>query len=151
MPSLAWFSPIVNGLFLGLVAATFHEIGHLLVARMVGVNVKTLGFTWKGMYLVREPGPPAKNLAISLGGPMMNVLLLAFWSLSPAFGLANLCFAVCNLLPIQNSDGDRAWNCLRALKRGKAMQRSYRPVAHSAATSIHPVVNLVSQSSQSGD
>ncbi len=149
MPSLAWFFPVFNGLFLGLVAATLHEVGHLLVARAMGVNVKTLGFTWKGMYMVREPGPPAKNLAISLGGPGMNLLLMAFWSLSPAFGLANLCFAFCNLLPIQNSDGDRAWSCWRTLKRERSLQRNYQLIAHSAA--VHPVVSLVGQTPQSGD
>ncbi len=150
MPSLAWFSPVFNGLFLGLVAATLHEMGHLLVARALGVNVKTLGFTWKGMYVVREAGPPAKNLAVSLGGPAMNLFLMAFWTLSPAFGLANLCFAVCNLLPIQNSDGDRAWSCWRALKRERFLQRNFRLVAHTAAA-VHPAVSLVSQTPQSGD
>ena len=150
MPSLAWFFPIFNGLFLGLIAATFHEIGHLLVAHALGVNVKTVGFTWKGMYMVREAGPTAKNLAVSLGGPAMNVLLLTCWTLSPAFGLANLCFAFCNLLPIRNSDGDRAWSCLLELKREKARLRTPRPIAHSGVGK-HSVVNLVSHSPQIGD
>jgi Zn-dependent protease len=151
MPSMAWFFPILNGLFLGLVAATLHEIGHLLVARIVGVNVKTIGFTWRGMYMVREAGPPAKNLAISFGGPGMNLFLLAFWHLSPAFGLANLCFAFCNLLPIQNSDGDRAWSCWRALKKEKALRGVQKPIAQSGIAPVHPVVSLVSHSPQIGD
>ena len=78
MPSLAWFFPIFEGLFLGLIAATLHEVGHLLAARAVGVNVKAIGFTWKGMYMVREAGPPAKNLLVSLAGPLMNALYFCF-------------------------------------------------------------------------
>lgn len=149
MPSLGWFFPILDGLFLGLVAATFHEIGHLLVARAVGVNVKTVGFTWKGMYMVREAGPPAKNLVVSLGGPGMNLLLMAFWSLSPAFGLANLCFAFCNLLPIQNSDGDRALTCWQCLRSERGARRNLRPVAQTGVATSQ--VSLVSHSPHIGD
>ena len=150
MPSLAWFSPIFEGLFLGLVAATLHEVGHLLAARAVGVNVKAIGFTWKGMYMVREAGPPAKNLLVSLAGPLMNATLLLFWPLSPAFGLANLCFAFCNLLPIQNSDGERAWACWRAIKRERAPLR-HRPAVAESRISSPGVAHLVSHTPQIGD
>jgi Zn-dependent protease len=150
MPSLAWFFPIFEGLFLGLIAATLHEVGHLLAARAVGVNVKTIGFTWKGMYMVREAGPPAKNLVVSLAGPLMNALLLLFWPLSPAFGLANLCFAFCNLLPIQNSDGERAWTCWRAIKREKETLR-HCPVVAESRISTPGVAHLVSHTPQIGD
>lgn len=149
MPSFAWFFPILEGLLLGLISATFHEVGHLLAARAIGVNVKTLGFTWKGMYMVREPGPPHKNLVVSLAGPLMNVALLAFWHWSPAFGLANLCFAFCNVLPIQDSDGERAWKCLRAMKTQRTSLRGQDTDRSAVSTSaIDP---LASHSPQPGD
>jgi Zn-dependent protease len=150
MPSLAWFFPVFEGLLLGLISATFHEIGHLLAARAIGVNVKTLGFTWKGMYMVREPGPPEKNLVVSLAGPIMNIALLSCWHWSPAFGLANLCFAFCNLLPIQNSDGDRAWTCWRAIRMERNTLRR-RPVIAESTSTAPKVGRLVSQSPQTGD
>jgi Zn-dependent protease len=150
MPSLAWFLPICEGLFLGLIAATLHEVGHLLAARAVGVNVKTIGFTWKGMYMVREAGPPAKNLIVSLAGPLMNAALLLFWHWSPAFGLANLCFAFCNLLPIQDSDGERAWRCWRTIRREQASSR-HRPVIAESGIPTPGVAHLVSHTPQIGD
>ncbi len=150
MPSYEWFFPIFEGLFLGLVAATLHEVGHLVTARAVGVNVKTVGFSWKGMYMVREAGPPAKNLLISLAGPLMNVILLAGWHLSPAFGLANLCFAFCNILPIQDSDGERAWRCWRAIRRERIAMR-HRPATAQSTFEAPRVGRLVSHSPQIGD
>ena len=43
---------------------------------MVGVRVKSVGLCMKGMYVVREAGTPAKNLLVSLAGPLTNVALL---------------------------------------------------------------------------
>jgi len=85
-----------------------HEVGHLLAALALGIKIRSVGLRWKGLYTVREAGPPAKSLLISLAGPLTNAVLLFGWHWSPTFGLANLCFAVCNLLPIDGSDGERA-------------------------------------------
>jgi Zn-dependent protease len=124
MPSLLWFFPIFSGLLLGLLAAVLHELGHLLAARAVGVRVKALGFRWKGFYVVREPGTPAKSFLISLAGPFTNSVLILLWPISPSFGLANLCFAFFNLLPIEGSDGERAWSCWRAMRRERLQSSS---------------------------
>jgi len=117
MPSLTWFFPFFKGLLLGLLAAVLHEVGHLFAARAVGVKVKMVGLRWKGLYMVREPGPPAKNLLISLAGPLTNLVLILSWHWSPGFGLANLCFAFFNLLPIEGSDGERVWKCWREMHK----------------------------------
>jgi Zn-dependent protease len=70
------------------------------------------------MYIVREAGTPAKNLLISVAGPLTNVvLILLFWRASHMFALANLCLAVCNLAPIKGSDGDRALGCLQQIQK----------------------------------
>ena len=61
---LKWFFPFFQGLLLGLVAMTLHEAGHLIAALAVGIKVKNVGFCWKGMYTVREPGPPVKNILL---------------------------------------------------------------------------------------
>jgi Zn-dependent protease len=100
-------------------------MGHLATSWMVGIRVKSFGLCMKGMYIVREAGTPAKNLLVSLAGPLTNVLLLlVFWQVSPSFTLANLCFAICNLAPVKGSDGDRALTCLSQL------QKEYAPAAH---------------------
>jgi len=93
-----------------LLAAMLHECGHYLCARFVGVRVKK----WRAVYMVRESGTPAQNLAISVCGPMTNFVLAGAIMLTPwfhlyaiAFCLANWCVGFFNVLPIRYSDGSR--------------------------------------------
>jgi hypothetical protein len=122
-----WFFPILWGLFLGLSAMALHEAAHLVTALAVGVKVKRIGFRWKGFYIVREAGSPGKNALISLAGPMANLILLLSWHWSPLFGLANLCFTFFNVLPLQGSDGERAWICWREMHAELSSQANRKP------------------------
>jgi len=116
--AVVWFFPFFRGLGLGVVAMLLHEGGHLLCALALGIRVKKVGIRWnKGIYTVRETGSPAKNLLIALAGPLTNVLLTSFWQWSPTFGLANFCYALANLLPIEGSDGSRIVNCWMQLRK----------------------------------
>jgi hypothetical protein len=127
MQVVAWLFPFFQGLLLGVVAMAFHEAGHLVVAPLVGIKIKTIGLKWKGLYTVREAGPPAKNLIVSLAGPLTNLALLAFWPLSHKFGLANLCFSFFNILPIEGSDGERVWKCWRQMKQERRDREAVKP------------------------
>jgi Zn-dependent protease len=113
---LQWFQPVFEGFLWGLLAMVLHEAGHLLAAAALGIRIKSVALRWKGLCTVREAGPPDKNLLVSLAGPCANVLLLLVWPLSHRFGLANICFAAVNLLPINGSDGDRALTCLEMMR-----------------------------------
>ncbi len=100
-------------------AAIFHEAGHVTCARLLGLKVRRLGLNWHGPYVVREQGDPLQNLAVSLAGPLMNLLLAGSMALAPwlgvpavIFGLYNLVLGVYNLLPIPCSDGRRILNLL---------------------------------------
>jgi len=125
MRVLEWFFPVFQGIFLGLLAMTLHELAHLVAARAVGIRVKKVGLRWKGLYTVREPGSPGNNAIVSLAGPLLNLALLLTWHWSPTFGLANLCFFGFNVLPIEGSDGERAWICLLQMhKQMKAQEIS---------------------------
>lgn len=113
-----WLLSLFGALALCVLATVLHETGHLITSLMVGIKVKSVGLCMKGMYVVREAGTPAKNMAVSLAGPLMNVLLLIlFWHTSETFCLANMCLAICNLAPIRGSDGDRALTCLEQMHR----------------------------------
>jgi len=113
-----WLISLAGTLFLGLSAMVLHEFGHLVTSLMVGIKVKSGGLCMKGMYIVREAGSPAKNLLVSLAGPLTNVaLILLFWHTSPKFVLANFCLALFNLLPVTGSDGDRALLCLEQMQK----------------------------------
>ncbi len=120
MPSLRveWFFPFIHGLFMGLAAMFLHEAAHLLAALTLGVRVKKVGLQWnKGIYTVREAGPPGKNMLIAFAGPLMNLLLISVCHWAPTLGLANFCYAVANLVPIEGSDGSRIVQCWMQLRK----------------------------------
>lgn len=123
-----WLLPTLEGVFLGLVAMALHEAGHILMARAVGIKVRRVGLSWQGMFTVREPGPPAKNLLVSFAGPLVNLLLMALWPWLPLFSLANLCVGACNLLPIRGSDGDRMLTCWSEMREAASRARTPREV-----------------------
>jgi Zn-dependent protease len=136
LPDVQWFFPILKGAIFGLLAMALHESGHLGAAFAVGLKVKRVGLDWKGMYTVREAGTPAKNAAVSLAGPVANLVLTAFWPWSPIFGLANLCCGACNLLPIPGSDGQRILRCAREMRETDVSAEELRSL--SSAGSIPP-------------
>jgi hypothetical protein len=119
------FAPVVDGILFGLLAMFLHELGHLCVAQGLGLKVKDVGMSWKGMYTVREAGPPEKNLQVALAGPLTNLALVVLWPVSPVFGLSTLFIGLCNLLPIPGSDGLRVLKCMRAI--GESRKASQQP------------------------
>jgi Zn-dependent protease len=105
---LALIDPIF---WLSLVAAlVLHEFAHLAAAYVTGVNVKRFGFSWKGPYIVREPGTPIQNTFISLAGPGINLVLSVLcWRSLGMFAWVNGLLGTFNLLPIPASDGLRVY------------------------------------------
>lgn len=116
-------SSFVAILCAGLGAMVLHEVGHVAYACALGVKVKRIGVSLKGVYIVREPGSSYQNLMISLAGPLTNVALLFLWHQYPTFGLANLYFVVFNLLPFRGSDGSRVLEILNAFRGEMRAQR----------------------------
>lgn len=106
----------MNGLVNAVLAVAVHEIAHLGMAGILGVQVYQVGVSWKGPFLRRAPGTDRQNVAITLAGPGAN-LLLAFLCvrISHGFALVNLVLGVCNLLPLPASDGQRALRLLETL------------------------------------
>ena len=128
------------GLFFVLLFASvlLHEFGHILVARRFGVRTPAVTLLPIGgvAQMERIPEQPRQELAISLAGPAVNLVIggaivLALGGLPPHpemelanFGrafwthlaFANLALALFNLLPAFPMDGGRA---LRALLSGK--------------------------------
>jgi len=114
---ILWLFPFVDGVGLGVLAMLLHECGHLLAARVLRVHVKRIGIDWtKGIYVVREQGSAAQSLAIALAGPLMNICMIPIGSSARLFVVANLCYALANLLPFEGSDGLRAFSCWQHLR-----------------------------------
>ena len=111
-----------------VLAAMCHELGHLCCARVLGIKVKRAGIGWRGPYIVREPGTDIENLAITLAGPLANLLLAASLTLyvlavggnAVCFALINLALGLFNLLPVPSSDGARILHLLLAGRKTTA-------------------------------
>jgi Zn-dependent protease len=101
-----------------IAAVILHELAHVFLAAALGIRIKHIGISWKGPYIVREQGPPFKNLCIALAGPVLNLALaLSFWTFAPQFGLVNLALGGYNLLPfIPGLDGYHALAAYRKLR-----------------------------------
>jgi Zn-dependent protease len=97
---------------IGLLVILLHEAAHLTTARALGLNVKRIGVSWKGPYIVRESGPPLANMITTLSAPLFNLLLAMAWPISHDFAFANLIFGLSNLVPFAGSDGQRALTLL---------------------------------------
>ena len=118
MNLLRWLIPFFSGLGVGVLAMLLHECGHLCAAFALGVRVKKVGVKWnKGLYTVREPGSVQQNLLVSIAGPFVNLILIATSPWMPVFGLANFCYALANMLPIEGSDGYRIAGCWRRIRQ----------------------------------
>lgn len=119
MRQLEWFYPFLDGLGFGVIAMLLHECGHIVMALALNVHVKNVGIKWnKGLYTVREAGSPYQNLLIAAAGPLVNLLLVGTERWTPFFALANFCYALANMLPIEGSDGLRVAKCWKQLREG---------------------------------
>ncbi|MBS1804289.1 MAG: M50 family metallopeptidase [Acidobacteria bacterium] len=124
MAVVAWLFPFTQGMGLGVLAMLLHEGGHLIAAFVLGLRIKNVGMKWnKGLYTVREHGTPLQDLLVAVAGPLSNLIFLAVSGRAHLFGLANLCYALANMLPIEGSDGFRIAMCWQQLRSQKASQK----------------------------
>jgi Zn-dependent protease len=87
--------------------------------------VKHVGLSWRGPYIVREPGTPLQNTFISLSGPAINLVLCVLClHLSGTFAFVNGFLAVMNLLPIRSSDGLRVYRIWKRLDKQNPIELS---------------------------
>jgi Zn-dependent protease len=106
----------------GIAAMILHEWAHVAAALALKVKIYQVGINWRGPYVRRNAGGPTQNLAITLSGPGINLLLaMMLLRTSPNFALCNLVIGVSNLLPIRASDGSRALHIIR-----ESLTRYYR-------------------------
>ena len=120
----AWFT-LVNGwqlLAVILSAAALHELGHLLVLRLLGARVRELRVSVFGAELMTSaarlsyPG----EIAAVLAGPAVNLLCALVLGGAHAWVAAGAHLSLClfNLLPVRPLDGGRALYLLLAWMAG---------------------------------
>ncbi len=122
-------SPVVAVFFLGLLltdrsllcvsaflAAAFHELGHLLAARLLNIPIRSLRLDLLGarMDTVGRMMTYGEEWLLCAAGPLFSLLLSSglffLWEISPFAKLlscASLLLGFLNLLPIRSFDGGR--------------------------------------------
>ncbi len=120
-----WFAAVVSlwllmdtgGTFLaGICAAFFHEAGHIAAILLCGRRIISVRLSVFGAEIRQDSDGSEglkKDIAVSLAGPLMNLLLsLVFWGISGSllfpFAVANLALAFVNLVPAEPLDGGQA-------------------------------------------
>lgn len=93
-------------LLLGL-SVLLHEIGHCVVARLLGLPVRSITITLlAGLTEISEPPQtPAREYAVAISGPMVSLLLCAIGAafvVGDAFAEGSVAAAICLLLTYVN-------------------------------------------------
>lgn len=107
---------------LAMAACALHELGHYLMIRALGGDVRLIRLTAVGaeMVLLRPLNYWQEGLA-ALAGPGVNLLLaLIFqhWTWGSLFAGLNLVLGCFNLMPVGRLDGGRAMYCTLSLLVG---------------------------------
>lgn len=107
---------------MAMAACALHELGHYLVIRAVGGNIKLIRLTAIGAEMVvdRPLGYWQEGVS-ALAGPAVNLALALFfcvWDWGLTFSGLNLVLACFNLLPVGRMDGGRVLGCALALLAG---------------------------------
>ena len=110
----AWLLLILPLPWLGacVTAAAFHELCHLLAAKMVGGQVSglTIGLSGAKIFACFPNG--RGELLTALAGPAGSLLLVFFLPYLPRVALCAGVQGLYNLLPLYPLDGGRALRCL---------------------------------------
>ncbi len=110
-----------------LFAATLHELGHILMAALCKIRLKTCKIGLYGAGICPDGNclySYGKELLLCLGGPLVNLTSFAILVRHPAeqgsflycFLFSSLILGVMNLLPIKDFDGGRILSALLSLR-----------------------------------
>jgi Zn-dependent protease len=98
---------VVSASFAALLGLSvlLHEIGHCVVARLLGLPVRSITITFLAGFteVTEPPQTPAREYSVAVAGPMVSLLLAAVGvALVPVFGTDTLSGRICENIAITN-------------------------------------------------
>ena len=102
----------LNLVFSFYVAATVHELSHILALRLFHVPIYSISLGISGAVIHTAPICPKQELICAAAGPagsFLCILLLRTFPLAALFGLIQ---GIYNLLPVYPMDGGRMLRCI---------------------------------------
>lgn len=102
-----------------LLAALWHEVGHILTARLLGGRIRLERAGMTGAVLAVSGLTLGMELVCTLAGPLFGLTLLPLGGLYPQLALFALGQCLYNLLPVYPMDGGRALFCGLVLALGE--------------------------------
>lgn len=90
-----------------LLAAAFHELGHITVLCFTGARVQALALSLRGAVIESSPLSYRQELLSALAGPVFGLLLLTVRKVFPWLAFWGTVQSLYNLLPIYPLDGGR--------------------------------------------
>ena len=102
-----------------IVAASFHEICHILAIRLCGGSIHDLKIGQRGASIGVAALSPWQELVCALAGPLGSFLLILTADLFPRLAVCALFHGVYNLVPIYPMDGGRALHCILTMLLGQ--------------------------------
>ena len=94
-------------LLCAFLAASFHELGHLIALRICNVPIHSVRIGMFGAEISTGPLTEAQELICAIAGPVFSLSLLAFAGYLPVLSLLGLIQGLFNLIPILPMDGGR--------------------------------------------
>ena len=98
----------IGWLFAWFIAATIHELGHLIALRIFHIPITGMKISLNGAYIETGYIPPNQEWLCALAGPILGLSCLLLASLFPLVAIFGFVQSVYNLIPLPNYDGGRA-------------------------------------------
>ena len=90
-----------------LTAAILHEIGHILAAHILCLQIHSICLDMGGAQIKTSPASDLQTLLTALAGPVIGILLFFSFRAFPRLAFCGLIQSAFNLIPIMPFDGGR--------------------------------------------